>query len=237
MDVDLLTELLDVGIRRVEDLHQPLILLKVDQLQPVVELVLPQQVAAPLVLLVLVLGLFTFARLELVFECLPALFGLRPLLLVKIVEVLRMLDDLGQELAMACFFAVLLTAAHRLLKPVDGSSLSLRLLKSLGALVEIAVKQLPRVEQVAEGAAPRIDHLTVVNSLSDMVQATELTQVVCKYTLTQILLKAVQFEHFKVAVSCRSVGFAGKLIRCDDLLVLPPQLGDLVDSVDVCQVL
>lgn len=59
---------------------------------------------------------------------------------MKVVEVLRMRNDLCQELAMACFFAVLLAAAHGLLKPVDSPRLSLRLLESLRALIEIAVK-------------------------------------------------------------------------------------------------
>jgi hypothetical protein len=88
--------------------------------------------------------------LQIILEDYCLSLGLSLPFFVELVEVLGVLQDFIEELTMASFLACLLATAHRLLKPVKGSCLLLRLSIALGSTVELSVNQLSLVHDVSQ---------------------------------------------------------------------------------------
>jgi len=139
LDVDLVPQLLDILVGLIEDLHESLVLLEINHLQPVVEVVLSQQLLSFLVLHGFLFYYFSLSVFQMVFENvgLPLRLGLT--LLVKFVEIFGVLYDLVQEVAMAVLLASLLATPHVLLNRIYSTRFFFVLGCQLGAPVELPV--------------------------------------------------------------------------------------------------
>jgi len=182
----LLAELFNVLVGSVEDLHQPLVLLELDQLNPTIEVVLSQKLLSLLVFDNPVLVLLLHAALKMILEDYRPTLGLSLPLLVELIELLRVLEDLIQELLMTGLLPRLLPVPHVVLEPVEGASVLLGGSVGFRSLVELSIKELTGVHEVAKGLQPV------------MLEGHLVVHVVGQDLTAELLLVAVDFEALQV---------------------------------------
>jgi len=145
LDVNLLAELFDVRVGLIQNLHETLILLKVDEFKPVIKVIFTEQLLSFGVLLCLLLCDLFLAVLNVVLEndSLSLCLGLT--LFVELMKIFGVLKDLAQEFLVAVLLACFLATAHVLLEPIKSAGFFLVGGIALGSPVEVSINKLSLV--------------------------------------------------------------------------------------------
>lgn len=144
---------------------------------------------------------------------------------VELVEIFGVLQDLIQELAMACFFASFLPRAHGLLKPIKGPRLFFVLSVGFGSTVELTVNQLSLVHNIAQG----LDSI--------LVECHLVGHVVGQYFRPEFLLKLVDLEALQICLSNLFFTFVCEVVFVNQFLQIRCEKFGLIDLVEIFNLL
>ena len=139
LNANFLSKFLNVFVGLVENFHKSLILLKVDQLKPIIKFVVSQKLSSLNIFLGFLFIDLLLPRLKGMFKNLSFPFSLCLLFAMELMEIFGMLQNFCQKLSMARFFTSLLSCPHILLKAVQSPCFFLILRESLRSLIKFSI--------------------------------------------------------------------------------------------------
>jgi len=119
---DFVTKLINVFVSLVQNFHQSFIFLKVDHFEPVIEVVLSQQLLSLLIFNNFIFDYFAFSILDMTLENIGFSHYLGLSLFMEVIELLGVLDDLVDEISMSISLSSFLATSHILLNIVNSAS-------------------------------------------------------------------------------------------------------------------
>ena len=139
LNVDFVSKFFNICVGLIQDLHESFIFLNIDHFEPVIEVVLSQELLTLLVFHRLFLDNFAFSVFDVIFENVCLFLGLSLTLFMKIVKFFGVLDNFIDKFAMAIFLSGFLATSHVLFNVVNLSCFFFVLSCELGSSVELSV--------------------------------------------------------------------------------------------------